>query len=299
MPIAPPPSNVQQLDSRTWRDWFYSIYAELGRPGSTLGTMAYQDANHVAITGGTIGGVGISGSTIDSTPIGNITPAAGTFTNLYATGTVSGTGFTNLFASPPALGSTTPNRVNTNALKTTALTGYLYGHDNTGDVTASTTIPMADVLTGYGSFSNNANQTFSLADTPTQIVLNTTDFVRGMTRSGSTITDITPGLYNVQFSLQMANPDTAIHEIVVWLRKNGSDVAGTATKFSITSSHGGVDGYVVPTCNFFVQLSTSDTFELWASVNSTTLYIEAYAAQTSPYARPAIPSTVFTLTPVA
>jgi hypothetical protein len=71
--------------------------------------MAYEDANSVAITGGVIGGVGITGSTVNSTPIGNTTPSTGAFTNLSSSGTVSGTGFTNLFASPPPIGSTTPN----------------------------------------------------------------------------------------------------------------------------------------------------------------------------------------------
>jgi hypothetical protein len=45
----------------------------------TLGTMAQQDANAVAITGGTING----------TTIGSTTPAAGTFTTLTATGQTS------------------------------------------------------------------------------------------------------------------------------------------------------------------------------------------------------------------
>jgi hypothetical protein len=44
---------------------------------SGLGTLAEQDANAVAITGGTINGV----------PLGTTTPAAGTFTTLTATGT--------------------------------------------------------------------------------------------------------------------------------------------------------------------------------------------------------------------
>jgi hypothetical protein len=178
------------------------------------------------------------------------------------------------------------------------LTGYVYGH-GTSPMTASTTIPMADVVTGYGSFQNNADQTFSTANTATQLVVNTTDFIKGMTRSGSTITDITPGIYNLQYSLQMVNTSTSIHEIEVWLRKNGSDLAGTATKFSITSSHGGTDGYSAPTCNFFLQLAVTDTVELWCSVSNTALYIEAYTAQTTPFARPSIPSTVFTLSQVA
>jgi len=41
--------------------------------------------------------------------IGNTTPSSGAFTTLSATSTVSGAGFTSLFASPPALGGTAAN----------------------------------------------------------------------------------------------------------------------------------------------------------------------------------------------
>ena len=49
-----------------------------------LGTMATQNANAVAITGGTATGVDITGGFINNTPIGTITPAQGEFTNLVA-----------------------------------------------------------------------------------------------------------------------------------------------------------------------------------------------------------------------
>lgn len=115
--LAPPPSVDQDINSRQFRDWFYSIYALIGTPGSTLGTMAYQNSNSVAITGGAIGGTGISGSTINSTPIGSSTAASGKFTTLEA---------------------------NT-SLKTDTLTGYLYGNGSGGNVSASTTIPYTDI----------------------------------------------------------------------------------------------------------------------------------------------------------
>jgi hypothetical protein len=57
---------------------------------SGLGTMASQDANNVAITGGTISGVAISGaSTINGSVIGGVTPAAITGTTVTGT-TVTG-----------------------------------------------------------------------------------------------------------------------------------------------------------------------------------------------------------------
>jgi prepilin-type processing-associated H-X9-DG protein len=63
----------------------------------TLGTMAQQDANAVAITGGTING----------TTIGNVTPNAGTFTTLTATGQTSlgGTAGSESFRAVPVASS--------------------------------------------------------------------------------------------------------------------------------------------------------------------------------------------------
>jgi hypothetical protein len=127
--LAPPPSTDQDINSRQYRDWFYSIYALIGKPGSTLGTMAYENSNSVAITGGAIGGVGISGSTINSTPIGSATPTTGKFTTLEATA----------------------------SLRTDTLTGYLYGNGSGSNVSASTTIPSGSI-SGLGTMATqNAN----------------------------------------------------------------------------------------------------------------------------------------------
>lgn len=47
-------------------------------------------------------------SAINSTPVGNTTASSGAFTTLSASSTVSGTGFSNYLATPPAIGGTTP-----------------------------------------------------------------------------------------------------------------------------------------------------------------------------------------------
>lgn len=49
---------------------------------------------------------GLSVPNIDSTPVGAFTPSTGAFTALSASSTVSGTGFSNYLASPPAIGGT-------------------------------------------------------------------------------------------------------------------------------------------------------------------------------------------------
>lgn len=149
----------------------------------------------------------------------------------------------------------------------------------------------------YGSFQNTASQNFAAANTPTLLVLNQTDSANGMYyQTGDGIHVTQTGIYNVQYSLQMANPDTTINEITVWLKKNGVNLAGTGTKFSITTKHGSVDGYGAPACNFFVQLNSGDYVELWASVTSALMYIEAYPAIGSV---PSIPSTVVTLSQIS
>jgi hypothetical protein len=58
--LAPPPPTSQVLDTRQWRDWLYSIYTTLNNNTGGLGTMAYQDANNVNITGGTINGTNLN-----------------------------------------------------------------------------------------------------------------------------------------------------------------------------------------------------------------------------------------------
>lgn len=66
----------------------------------------------------------ITGGSINNTPIGASTANTGAFTTLSASSTVSGTGFSNYFASPPALGGTAAAAVSsTNLSYTGTLTG--------------------------------------------------------------------------------------------------------------------------------------------------------------------------------
>ena len=79
-----------------------------------LGTVSVQDASAVVLTGGTI----------NSIVIGGTTAAAGSFTTLAASGTISGAGVTALFASPPSIGSTLAG---TGAFTTLSASGTVSG----------------------------------------------------------------------------------------------------------------------------------------------------------------------------
>ena len=147
----------------------------------------------------------------------------------------------------------------------------------------------------YGAIQRTTDVTFVI-NTPTQITFDATDYINAMTRDPADGLLVEyEGIYNYQFSIQFSNSDSQIHDAWVWLRKNGTDIAGTGSQFSVPNSHGGVDGHAIGAANFYVQLVAGDSVEMWAAANDIAIKMEAYAAQTTPFAMPAIPSAVATL----
>lgn len=150
----------------------------------------------------------------------------------------------------------------------------------------------------YGAFQDTTDQTAASTTAAYAITLNTTDYAVGVAIvSSSQITVRSAGVYNVQFSIQFANKNVAIQDVDVWFRKNGSDIAGSNSKFSVPNSHGGVDGHLIAALNFYVQLAANDYIQLMWSTTSTNVSIEHLAAQTSP-TRPSTPSVIVTINKV-
>jgi hypothetical protein len=147
----------------------------------------------------------------------------------------------------------------------------------------------------YAAIQRTTDKSFT-ANTATQITFDQNDYLSGCENDGTDgITVDYDGIYNYQFSVQLKNADTQIHSAWIWLRKNGTDIAGTGSKFDVTSSHGGTPGFVIAACNFYVDLESGDTIEMWAAVSNTDVTFDAAGAATSPFAMPAIPSVVATL----
>ncbi len=157
----------------------------------------------------------------------------------------------------------------------------------------------------WGSFWDETTQTAAAVDTPYAINLRSVDLAsRGVKIVSNTrITVDHPGIYSLTFSVQFTNSDTQIHDTNIWLRKNDSgssgDVPATDSRFSITSSHGGVNGNVIGTVNFVLPLIANDYLELMWATSSTQVSILAEAAQTSPLAHPSIPGIICTVVQVA
>ena len=147
----------------------------------------------------------------------------------------------------------------------------------------------------YAAIQRTTDKTFTI-NTATQITFDQNDFLNGCENDGTDGIRVNQaGIYNYQFSVQLQNTDTQIHSAWIWLRVNNVDVAGTGSKFDVISSHGGIPGYVIAACNFYVELNATDTVEMWAAVNNVAVTFGAATAQTSPFPMPAIPSVVATL----
>ena len=153
--------------------------------------------------------------------------------------------------------------------------------------------------TPYGAFQDSTDQAAASTTAAYAVKFNTTDFTNGVTVSNDSRLNVTnPGVYNIQFSVQFANADTQIQDVDIWFRKNGTDVAGSNSKFSVPNSHGGTNGHLIAALNYFIELAANDYIQIMWATTSTLVTIEHLAAQTSP-TRPSTPSVIATMTYVS
>ena len=147
----------------------------------------------------------------------------------------------------------------------------------------------------YAAIQRTTDKTFT-ANTATEITFDQNDFLSSCVNDGTNGIEVEiTGIYNYQFSVQWKNTDSQAHTAWIWLRVNSTDVAGTGSQFSVLSKHGSTDGHVIAAANFYVSLTAGDFVKMFAAVDNTAVSMEAYAAITTPFAMPAIPSCVATL----
>lgn len=143
----------------------------------------------------------------------------------------------------------------------------------------------------YGSFYSTQTQTATAINTPTSMSFNTVDISNGVSISGSTSSSIkitNAGVYNVQFSAQLArNAGSGTEDVLIWLRKNGSDLSWTNTDVTFA---GGTNIRQVAAWNWFINSAANDYYELMWSTTSTNIIIES---NTTP--NPDVPSVILTV----
>jgi hypothetical protein len=172
------------------------------------------------------------------------------------------------------------------------LTGYVKG-SGTSAMTAAATIPYADLAgRAYISAYDSTDQTGSVS-AATAIKLASTSFSSGITiaNNGSgdptRITFAVAGTYMLAPSIQFKNTDTNDHDATIWFRKNGTDIANSATITNIPkAADGGAQFFQIV---IYEQVTAGQYIEImWLpeNVNVTVDFTAAGAIA------PAIPSVI-------
>ncbi len=161
---------------------------------------------------------------------------------------------------------------------------------------------VADIIAynrAYGAWSDSTDQTGNIS-AGTVITYNTQDVTDGITLvNNSEITVPNTGVYNLQFSAQFKNVDNAQHELVIWFKVNGSDLANSATIVTVPArKSASIFGYAVAAWNIFLDLNSSDYVEIFWLPSSTQLTLEHLPASVTP-AYPAIPSIIVSVQQVS
>lgn len=154
-----------------------------------------------------------------------------------------------------------------------------------------------------GSFISSSDQTAAAIDTAYGITLSGLGgaVVNGVYVGGAAANTFPssrlyvayPGIYNLQFSLQLNNADTQEHDVNIWLRKNGANVADSNTVIGVPQRHGGLDGHTVAAWNFFIEWDDiADYYDLAWSTPDVDVRIDAKVAAAP---APATPSVILTL----
>jgi hypothetical protein len=172
------------------------------------------------------------------------------------------------------------------------LTGYVKGTGTTA-MTASATVPFLDVAGRAYISAYDVNDQTGSTTAATAVRMATTSFGAGITIApdgSANLTRITfavAGTYMLAPSLQFKNTDTNEHDATIWFRKDGTNIANSASIMNIPRAADG--GAALFQIVFYEQVTAGQYIEvMWLPENAavTIDYIAAGAIA------PAIPSVI-------
>ena len=142
-----------------------------------------------------------------------------------------------------------------------------------------------------GLFFNTADQTFAVINTAYPVVFNATYLSNAVQlQSGSTsrVEALVGGIYNFQYSGQVLSSSGSAKELVIWIRRDGTDIGYSTRVFTDSvNNHRNTTSW-----NFNIDLQAGQYIEIVAAVTSTNLWLDA-AAAASPV--PTVPSSVMSV----
>lgn len=152
---------------------------------------------------------------------------------------------------------------------------------------------------------NTASQYATADDTPKLVEWNKAVSVKGFTLNpDNTATVSVSGIYKIDFRLQLANTENAPLDAVVWLQVNGGQVEDSTSIFTLAArKSAGIYTFTTAYSSVLFEAEEGDAIGLWwateqAFISGTQdgIFISAQAAQTTPYVRPAKPSSSGSIT---
>jgi hypothetical protein len=152
----------------------------------------------------------------------------------------------------------------------------------------------------YGAFQDSTDQTAANTTTGYAVTFNTTDYSNGIYVSNSSRLNVRNyGIYNIQFSFQYKNTTNDGQDIDIWFKKNGTNVAGSNSRFHMPARKStGDPSHLITAMNFFMEMNAGDYVEIFWRTTDVGVSLEYYGTSTTPD-RPAIPSAIVTMSYVA
>lgn len=151
------------------------------------------------------------------------------------------------------------------------------------------------VSTPYNQLLSTSSQTAASVANAYAVTLNVSDFPDGISiASSSHIVFAQTGIYNITYSIQLKNTNNDLETVDIWLRKNGTDIANSNTRFAIPARKStGDPSYLVAVTPIMVDITAANQYvELMWRVSNTAVTIEQIPAVTAnPGVTPAIPAT--------
>lgn len=145
----------------------------------------------------------------------------------------------------------------------------------------------------YGMAYNTTDQGVPAPNVGYAVTFNTSAVLRGVTLSNSSRLNVQyAGDYNVQFSVQLKNPDTAEAEVWLWYAKNGTNITDSAGRITVPKKHGGGDGHSLVSWNAYVTLAANDYIQLYWQTDNAMVTLETIPGTGS---APQSPSAILTI----
>jgi hypothetical protein len=147
----------------------------------------------------------------------------------------------------------------------------------------------------YGAFSSYTSQS-TTANTATLVTMTNTDFANGVSLNGSSNMVVTnPGIYNMQFSVQIENSDNAPQDVFIWLRQNGVDIIGSTGKVGMPQRKDVANpSHDIKGWNYFLSMNAGDGVQIYWSTTNANVTIPTYIASILP-TKPSTASVVATM----